>query len=462
MRRLLPLLLLSAILLGACSPTVTLFTHEPEASPTVGTPSAPLPATQTPVPTPTHAPDLGISPEALKGVEVVLWHGWDGTSASLFAQMAAEFNLSNKWGIKVNVRPQLSLNLLADEVEKALRSPEQPDLVVALPEQILAWQDKVLDLTPYAAQPEFGLDPNDFPAALWGQSVVNGVRNSLPAARSARFLFYNVSFARELGFTAPPQTADEFRKQACAANAFWKRDQDLTNDGFGGLALETDSNWQTPYAWLAAAGGQVFVDGEFRFNTPDNLAALDFISTLRSDGCAWLSTSPTSYEALATRKALFFSGSLNEIDGQKAAMSAATADEWTLLPFPGRLPAVVAYGPDYAVFKSSPARQLAAWLFIRWMLEPQNQARWSRETGLLPVTLSAAKTLKAENTTNPQRSAALDLLTKTVPYPQTAHWQLASKVLGDGFQAYIVNFPNASLEAILKLMDKTVQDLTKP
>ena len=107
MRRILPLLLLSAILLGACTPTVTLLTREPEASLTVEPTSEPLLSTPvvsvTRVPTPTRVPDLGISPSALRDVEVVAWHGWDGSSASLFAQMAAEFTLSNRWGVKVKV-----------------------------------------------------------------------------------------------------------------------------------------------------------------------------------------------------------------------------------------------------------------------------------------------------------------------------------------------------------------------
>lgn len=462
MHRLLFLLLLPAILLSACAQNVTLLTHEPDLTPTAGAPTTPLPATQTPAPTPTPVPDLGVSPQALKGVEVVVWHGWDGEATSLFAQLAAEFNLSNQWGIKVRVVSQSSLSLLSGEVDKALAAAEQPDLVVALPEQNLAWQDKLVDLGVYAAQPEFGLDGKDFPPAIWGQSEVNRVRYGVPAARSARFLFYNVSFAKDLGFTAPPKTADEFRQQACAANAFWKKDLDQTNDGFGGLALDTVSNWQTPYAWLAASGQKVFVDGEFHFKTPENLATLEFVSKLRADDCAWLSTSASNYENLALRKALFYSGSLDELNGQKAALSAANStDQWTVLPFPGSQPAIVAYGPDYAVFKSSPARQLAAWLFIRWMVKPENQVRWSRETGLLPVSLTAAKTLKAESSANPQYSAALDLLPQAALYPQTAHWRLANKVLADGFEAYFASFPNSTLENVLTLMDKTVQDLIK-
>ncbi|MCX6068800.1 MAG: extracellular solute-binding protein [Chloroflexi bacterium] len=332
--------------------------------------------------------------------------------------------------------------------------------MIALPEQLLNWQENIVDLTPYLVQPEFGMDLADIPAAFAEQSLVNGVRYGLPAARSARLLFYNRTFARDLGFDAAPNSADEFRKQACAANAFWKQDADLTNDGFGGLALDVASNWQTPYSWLAASGGQIFTDGEFRFNTPDNSAALQFVSDLRADGCAWLATSSSNYEYLAGRSALFITGNLSELAEQKNAFAtSASADEWTVLPFPGEKPGIVAYGPDYAVLKTNEARQLAAWLFIRWMLEPQNQARWVKESGLFPVSMASADLLKSQRAANPQWSAAIDLIPLAKPYPQTAEWQLANKILADGFMAYFGSFPNATLEGVFKVMDATVKEL---
>jgi multiple sugar transport system substrate-binding protein len=463
MRRILPLLLLSAILLGACTPTVTLLTGEPDVSPTAEFTSLPLPAISTPIlPTPTSVPDLGISPSALKDVEVVAWHGWDGSSASLFAQMATEFTLSNRWGVKVKVAPQRNLNLLAAEVDKSLLTPEHPDIVMALPEQLLGWKDALADLTPYVSHPEFGVGRDDFPPAFWEQSLVDGVRYGVPAARSARFVFYNVSFARTLGFNTVPKTPNEFRKLACAANAYWKMDADQTNDGYGGLALDVTPNWQTPYSWLAASGGQVFVDGEFHFDTPENIAALEYVSKLREDGCAWFSSSASNYEHFAARRAMFITGNLSNLAEQKAAFAAAAStDEWSVLPFPGQQPGIVAYGPDYAVLKSSAARQLAAWLFIHWMLEPENQARWARETGLLPVRSSSVDLLKSDRSANPQWSAALDLITLAKSYPQTPQWGAASRVMADGFMAYFGSFPNATLKGVLSAMDKTVEDLNK-
>jgi ABC-type glycerol-3-phosphate transport system substrate-binding protein len=354
------------------------------------------------------------------------------------------------------------LNLLASEVDKSLVAQKQPDIVVTLPEQILAWQDNVADLSPYAAQSDVGMLASDMTGAFWEQSQVNGKRFGVPAARSARFLFYNTSFAHDLGFGAAPTTTDEFRKQACAANGFWKQDADLTNDGYGGLALDVNANWQTPYSWLAAGEAQVFADGSYGFNTPENIAAFEFVSKLRQDGCAWSPTGSTSYDQLAARRALFITGSLSELSDQNSAFAAASStDQWTVLPFPGKQPVIVAYGSDFAVLKSNEARQLAAWLFIRWMLQPANQLRWSRGTGFYPMTAPAAKLIAADGAANPQWAAALALIPDAVTYPQTSTWRVADKLLADGFEAYFLSFPNASLEGVLAMMDTTVKDLTR-
>ena len=461
MRRIPALLLIAAFILGACSPNSGLIAPaQPTSSPTPP-PPLPTPLVYTPTPAPTPLPDVG-SPDKLRGVEIQIWHGWDGSSASLFDQMASEFSLSNKWGIKVSVVRQQNLSLLSDAVDKALTTTEHPDIVVALPEQILAWKEQVVDLTPYTVQPDFGLNPQDLMANFGDQSNLKGVRYGIPAARTARFLFYNSSFAHDLGFSSAPHTPDEFRKQACTANAFWKKDKDLTNDGYGGLALDVTSNWQTPYSWLATNGGNAFSDGQVQFNTPDNVNALNFVSLLRADNCAWLPDSETNYEFLANRRALFITGSLSDIAAQNVAFSAASSpDQWTVLPFPGKDTGIVMYGPDYAVLKSNNTRQLASWLFIRWLMEPKNQVRWALGTGLLPVTNAALDGLKKNSSVTSQWSAALGLIPLAKGYPQTAAWKQADKILADGFIAYFRSYPSQTLAAVLGQIDGITQDLLK-
>ena len=85
----------------------------------------------------------------------------------------------------------------------------------------------------------------------------------------------------------------------------------------------------------------------------------------------------------------------------------------------------------------------------------------SRGTGLLPVTTSAVKVLEADGSSIPQWVAAMRLIPLALPYPQTASWRVADKILADGFQAYFASFPNASLTDVFKTIDSTIADLPK-
>jgi ABC-type glycerol-3-phosphate transport system substrate-binding protein len=447
-------LTLSALLLASCVEITYLPLNTPTTEFAESTP-VPLPS-NTPTPAPTQAPDLGVSTEALRGLTVSLWHGLGGSQASLLAQMAAEFSLSNPWGITVQSRALENLSALEQAIQNGQTGDGLPELALALPEQSLAWDEESLltALNPYISNPEFGFtqnDLNDFPVGLWRQDDVDGRRLGIPAIRSTRLLFYNVTWARELGFETSPQTADEFRKQACAANATFKADADLTNDGYGGLVLDGDP-W-TAYSWLRAFGGDVATANAFDFVRDENEAALDFLSELRADGCAWLATDLTSYHHLAARRALFISGSLSEIAPQDAALRIASSpDTWTVLPFPGMQRAVVAHGPSFVLFETSPARQLAGWLFMRWVLSAENQARWAQESGFLPVRVSALALVRAPSA---QWRTAADLVPQMSNYPQLAGWRVARHVLGDGFyNFFVLNLPAGD---VLQEMQSTVE-----
>jgi multiple sugar transport system substrate-binding protein len=158
-------------------------------------------------------------------------------------------------------------------------------------------------------------------------------------------------------------------------------------------------------------------------------------------------------------KALFAAGSLDQLSEQRAAF-AGSPDLWTVIPFPGQVPTIIAYGPDYVILKSSEVRQLATWLFVRWMLSPENQARWARQTGLFPMRLSAVDQLENIRSANPQWAAAADLLTRAKTYPQAATWSKARLVLGDGFFAMFQHSPSVDAATpVLSEMDATLQGL---
>lgn len=404
--------------------------------------------------------------EALRGVTVEVWHPWDGAEASLFDLQVAEFNESNAWGIVVRGSGQDNYSELFERVTRALATSEHPDLVIALPEHARAWyaDGGVVDLTPYLSDPLYGLaeaERADIPAAFLAQDESGERRLGMPAQRSARFLFYNEGWARELGFDSPPDTPEEFREQACAANRALRADAAPENDGQGGWLV--DAHPMTPLSWMLAFGGGVQEEQGYRFLTPENIAAFRFLKTLQEDGCAWVSGGDPAAD-FASRQALFATGGLEDApDQRRAFLSLGNTDEWTLLPFPGdEQDVLVFYGSSFVLLESSDAEQLAAWLFVRWLLSPENQARWVESTGLLPLRGVSMDLLGDYRDSNPQWAAAVELIPQGQIGPQLASWREVRVMLGDGFEyVFQAGVPSGQIAAILAQMDSTARDLNE-
>jgi ABC-type glycerol-3-phosphate transport system substrate-binding protein len=408
-----------------------------------------------------------VDPAALRGIDIQVWHAFAGGAADIFASQVAQFNSTNEWGIHVTPAAYGDYPSLYDAVTTAIDSGTAPDLAATLPEQALAWHASgaVVDLTAYLRDAAWGLDENalaDFPSAFWSQDATDGLQLGVPAQRSARFLFYNATWARELGFDQPPETSDDFRRQACAANAFYRSDADLSNDGYGGWIVDAD--WQTTYSWLLAFGGGALAGTTYGFRTDPNLAALQFLKGLYDDHCAWLSTDPTPFDPFAHRLALFISGDLAEIPLVAGAMSRlGSRDDWTLIPFPGTNGrALVAYGPSYTVLTSTPEKQLAAWLFARWLLMSQNQAPWVEAAGTFPLRLSVLDQVGPYRAASPQWEAAVGYLPLAQGVPHLASWRKVRYVLEDGVTAlFQSNTPLDQIPALLTDMDAMAAGLNK-
>jgi len=430
--------ILFLFLLAACQSVPSHLTAMPSAQAKTTAQAATRPD---PTITPQAVSRLGITEDALKGITIQVWHPWFGVEANLFQSQVDEFNQTNQWGIHVQSTSQLDYNELFQNVETSLSASNDPQLVVGLPEYALLWNanEDVVDLTDYVNDPKYGLgdeDIKDIPSIFWDQDEVGGKRLGMPAERSARFLLYNASWARELGFNSAPVTADDFQKQACAAHATMLKDKDKSNDAMGGWLVDAQAT--TALSWLTAFGGGVLEGNGYHFLTPNNVAAFTFVKQLYDDGCAWTTTTadPSSvYDAFANRKALFSTASLEELSDQARAFGAANnSDEWTVLAFPGNSQSgLFIYGSSYIVLKSTPERQLASWLFVRWILSPENQAKWVETLGLFPLRASSMELLKDYSNSHPQWNAALGLLPNAGIQPQLASWRKVQIMLGDGF-----------------------------
>ena len=455
--------LLIIFILSACTPTdIVESTRTPR-------PSATQNAEDAKTPTPA-ASQLGVEEEALRGKQVNVWHPWFGAQASLFESQVAKFNTENEWGIVVLAESKDNYSEIYSQTSAALDESNNPQIVVALPEHALAWGEDVTDLNPYVHDPEFGLsalDMSDFASVIWRQDEVDGKRFGAPAQRTARFILYNQTWARELGFDSPPEDSSEFEAQSCAAHIALTGDSDPNNDSLGGWLI--DSNAATALSWMLAFDGGAQEEEGYRFLAPGNIAAFKYLKSLQQKNCAWVASPDLPVnERFAARQALFVTASLEEFPDQSRAFSAlSNTDEWVALPFPGEeRDALVVYGSSFVVFNTDAETQLASWLFIRWMLSPENQADWVKSTGLFPLRSSTMDLLADYSADHPQWAGAVEYLSEGDVTPQLSSWRLVRIMLEDGFRDMFdtIRHPDLTegqVPVILRQMDETAQELSK-
>jgi len=455
------ILVLSSLFLNACgagTPT--------ESQEITKTPNPTKPAS---TPTQTSIPNLiDISVDKLQGITIKAASAFVGSSRTAFNDLLAKFNTVNEWGILVYLTEYNSYNTLFAEVSSSMDTSDQPNLVITLPEQILTWDplSVMVELDPYLNDPRYGFshtERDDFLPIFW-EMVGDQEKHitALPAEISASFLYYNQSWAHELGFYDAPSSFPQFRQQACAAKESNISDDDPLNDGKGGWVVDTTPT--SILSWMHAFDGGVMDSGSLVFSSDANTTALQSLKTLYDDHCAWISNEHNPYSTFADRSALFITADLAELSNQKSTFEiAGSNDDWTVLPFPGDHAGLVAEGPSYSILATTPEQQLASWLFIRWMLSAENQVQWVTTSGLFPMQTSVIETLDNYRNSHPQWDQAVSFMDDLTTQPLLSNWRQGKLVLGDAATfIFRTNQDTDQIKAILEQMNTTIQELSEP
>ena len=474
------LAVLAMVLLTACQSDPTLPTVVIEPTPGVTTPEPEvilLPtATPTIAPTPTLPEHLTVTASELDGQKIQVWHPFHGEVSEQFDEALREFNRSNEWGIRAEVRQFYSTGELFEAVGAGLENPENglPDVLIAAPDQLAYWaveKDTLVDLNEYIQHEPYGLSEEDWQASNPAFTEQDQLENSgpvqlgLPALRSAHVLFYNVTWAKELGFSQPPQTPDQFKQQACAAAVANNTSKLLDKFGTGGWIIDTSVG--TTMSWLTAFGADPIPAQEgqpYRFASNESQAAFAFLRDLQDDGCAWLSRMATPYENFARRKALFYSAGLTEMDLQVGWQALTNSkDEWIILPYPGQdgKPVLYVSGYSYALIKQEDAQaQTAAWLFTRWMVQPDRSVELASALPSIPVSSKDVQQLSDSQSDYPWK-LILPLTDAARPMPSLSTWREVHRLVEDAsWQIY--HLPVDALPQILPQLDEAVEELVSP
>ncbi len=401
----------------------------------------------------------------LSGTEIAFWHVWEtGSAGEGMAAIVEEFNNSNPWGISVEAIAQGNQGDLETAVNAAIASGDLPNVTPGFANSLANWHSVgvIRPLNEFIEDADVGIDVGDLYEGPFGQgTLADGSQIGIPIHQSANVLFYNDSFAQDLGFDAPPATAAEFKEQACAAAEFNATDDDPDNDGTGGLVHYPGAS--NIASWVYAFGGDLVNESRdgYALNSDTMLEVALFLKDLQDSGCTFATDSYPNPE-FATRKALFTMSSTAGIPFQEAAFEDAGSDDvWTLIPFPGPdgNQAVNAFGQLIGVVETTPEEDLASWLWIRHFTSPETQAEWIGYSAYFPsqgATVPLIEEFSAENAIWSQ-GLALSELGKSEPNIP-AHGSVRG-VIQDAFFAIADADDEAAVQAILDQLQADAQDL---
>jgi multiple sugar transport system substrate-binding protein len=406
-----------------------------------------------------------VNPNVLRGIKIQFWHAWGGEAASVLENLASDFNRNNTFGIEVEIESRGYG--LHDDVQRGLNSGQFPDLVLAASHDLLSWRttrDVLVDFTPYILDPEYGLtevEIKDFQTLLWEQDVVNGIRIGVPSHGVSALLAYNESWAKELGYDTAPTMPESFTVQTCAAAAASGGDADI--QGEGGFIT-----WLDPagvMSWIQAFDGKVVAQaGEgYIFNSPGVVDAFDYVWSLFKSGCAFKPPSPYAEDEFAERRGLVYATEITDLPNIAEAFGKNEwGDVWTVIPYPTEtgqgVVDIIHY--SFAMMESNPEKQQATWLFLKWMVMPENQDAMVEASSTHPGRISTLELTGQYALDNPQWAKAQELFFLGALEPRLSSWRSARWAVGEvAMELLSADLDRDEIPALLSKLDKLLAEI---
>ncbi|HEY3289435.1 MAG TPA: extracellular solute-binding protein [Anaerolineae bacterium] len=416
--KLIPFTVAAAIVLAACGAAT------PAAGPT-SAPAATSASAATAAPAATKAPAATAAPAATtapaagtvanppktaadvdaidltgKNVEVLFWHRYTSQSLTVVLSIVNDFNTKNPYGIKVKLENAgAGYADIYNKINAVIQGGgDLPALSVAYQNQAATYrgQNVMVDLTPFIKSTKYGLSADDlkdiYPYFQQSDSAPQFAGEILgwPTQRSMEVLYSNLDWLQALGAKEPPKTLKEFEDLACKAT-------DKAASKYGWIWKNDASDFAS---LVFANGGEIMKpDGSaYDFNSPAGVEALTMIQRMFKNGCAVELPKTEAFgeqNRFAAGKLLFVTASSSGLPFY--ASSIAKVDKpfkWQYSIHPqanADKPLVNLYGASWSVLKTTPEKELAAWLFMKFFTEKDNTAAFAITSNYMAVRASASQ-----------------------------------------------------------------------
>ena len=348
--------------------------------------------------------DNGAKPEGTPGgpVHITLWHSEFAANGEAIEKLVGQFNASQT-EVQVEVIFQgIDYFETLNKLVASLGSGEVPNLLLQAEQQT----GFIADLGAAVPVQQFvdgdGYDLSDFDQKAVDYYTIEGRLYPMPFTISVPMIFYNKVAFREAGLDPDhaPATLEEVRE---ASQTLLKRD-DSGNVTRSGIVLEVN-NWYVHQ--VHALQGEPVVDNdngrdgrpsEALFDGPTGQRLFQWWDQMLEEGLAYnVGRNPSgidNFTAVSSGRAamtLTASSALRSVVNVLERGSEGKLELGTGI-FPGFADGKggpLMGGLALWVLDASDEEEAAAWKFVRWLLEPPQQAQWFSDTGYLPVRLSA-------------------------------------------------------------------------
>jgi sn-glycerol 3-phosphate transport system substrate-binding protein len=360
---------------------------------------------------------------AKKPVQITMWHWMTRENETTLQKLTDEFN-SSQSDVKVNLVNQVDWEATLQKYKSGLANGDLPD-VVQLQEtdqQQMVDTGTVLPASVCAKADKYSF--SDFLPRVISYFTIEGKQYAMPFNTSGPVLYYNKKAFTAAGLdpNSPPKTLDDVRSAAeklkangVSAPLGYKTDpiffeqwtalanKLFVNEGNGRKGRATKvvfdtATGRTIFSWLDG-----MVKGGLATTNPDlGNGAFDNLLGIQSGSHAMTIDSSA---ALGTIKSVLEAGNAPNVELGVAPMPSPTK-----AAAPG---GVFNQGGElFMVNKSSPAKQAAAWKFLKYLAQPANVTAWAIATGYIPIRKSSASSSEMQQywQQNPGFKVAYDQL----------------------------------------------------
>ena len=401
-----------------------------------------------------------------QGQEVVFWYQHQRAREQALLEMITDFNRRNPYGVSVRGEFAGSYGDIYNKMVVGLQGGSVADLVVAYQNQAREYllADGIVDLTPYMTSPRWGLSQEeaaDYVQAFLRQDRIEGRQIALPPNRSIEVLYFNIDWLRELGAAGPPATWEEFARLCRAA-----RDRPFSGSAAKarslGFVLDEDAS---RLASMTFSRGGDFLDADgasYSLDTRETAASLKLMQNLVAEGAVELMGEPYGDQtAFNVGEALFMLRSTSGLPFVQEGVASGAGFDWGVAapPQAGPDPVVNFYGASVSVCRTTPERQLAAWLFLKWFTEPPQQARWVKASNYFPARRSTGLLLADYLEQNPRYASAYRLLEYGKAEPSLPGYQAVRRLISSTVVRVVQGAdPEPSLGRLQREADATLED----